>query len=1347
MEKKKIQITLFLMSYGSHSRYILKTCNVRVMFCLSSAGWCFGCLDSTKAYIRSVYSKERNVATLSLGKIVNIGINTLNQTGNSHIDIFVAYRVSHLAKESDTSEITLTASINGADTSFVHTVTVAAAESQIIAPVPTVTTVGINNPVSIFQAFNITMIIDFPQDYNNFMEVESVPVHDTVDGLPRAKICSAVVTSSGENMPCPKCMNKAKLNSFSLNSSLYSTHDGMTWSLGSVLNFNLRTTNDNPEVNKITISVVGQILDHPSNVQGANISIPIGITFGNQTIWVSDNSIIIDNGPNYSLTNESLPTFSISTADTETYTAKIKEPRAIYFDMYTKPGSVYQEMDIEVLMPETLLGSNTPAATVCTVKLHYVGMYSTCAQQLYINEPANNHISYLQKMIKFKNDKAIVKLPALCNSAESGFNMDPIDGLLDDHPEVPSENYVSVGTKFTTDQIYIGSIKFTKSDILPMAAAAGVHSFSNLTSITASGSTFSPANLIVKIPPSSLFGYNLEASLITSSLSAGKATLCTIRILEQGNNVPCSNQLKHSFQYSEQLIRNYDFAIAGPICSINNISNSVNNFDVWDEDSVNFQILTRASHDAVGSYSVNLTLMDQFSNTSLKTEAFTFTLNPSTVVLDTPDLQRTNSSIFGVDPTDSTYVFVNSAYLNFFKGQTSIIRFNLTIDEPKSFETTFSLSNTQTDELEIIRLFTLYIGENFPCSSMLSEATFSNGSKYPYEIKINVGDLSFFETDPKNITSSTIYLEAQVRIPISSPISPEATTNFVLKPMLNNFEYPSLTQTLTVTVKDPTDLVSNVSELYSFTEQPGQQVSIRQSLKLNISLKIPPYSNCRTKIIFSCVDKTSGRQFCQINSTRIVSFGKNVDGLKNEYLNNLILTEFNRSAMTFYNDMAILDLGIVTNTHYSQKINSYEPEDDFLHFEADILVTDDQIAEPNSQFNFTTKLDLNLGQQSFDSHHALTIQRTQTERPYVAVNVNFLNDSSLIINSNSKLSVKLEIEHEINSNAEAYNVRFLFYLPTYISFSGGNNCSFNPSLNDTLITLALDRLHFGQKASCHFSLTFDQSNQYSSLMDQYGKSPISLKIPYVVFYEKYARSEDQETKFNTNFSFIEFKPPSISITSVPVNKLKSTLGDVACRMTSSVPEVVNVYNSGWKFGYRSHHWLKSLGSYVTISFVDQAKVSRIDFNQFNDDGTVTAFNEFRIAYSDDNSTFAHLPSIKTSTQLGQNFSYEIPNKFVQCRYLRIYITDVANRADLETKKTGFVINEIYGDFTPTTTVSCPDSKGSIDYAPRSFLYVDWTQKMYVCDETTDRSSSECYSSSNSAPTNWMFLQMECLMKK
>ena len=42
------------------------------------------------------------------------------------------------------------------------------------------------------------------------------------------------------------------------------------------------------------------MLDNPSNTYGSNITIPIGITFGNQTIWVGEGYVIVGGPANYS---------------------------------------------------------------------------------------------------------------------------------------------------------------------------------------------------------------------------------------------------------------------------------------------------------------------------------------------------------------------------------------------------------------------------------------------------------------------------------------------------------------------------------------------------------------------------------------------------------------------------------------------------------------------------------------------------------------------------------------------------------------------------------------------------------------------------------------------------------------------------------------------------------------------------------------------------------------------------------------------------------------------------------------------------------------------------------------
>jgi hypothetical protein len=92
-----------------------------------------------------------------------------------------------------------------------------------------------------------------------------------------------------------------------------------------------------------------------------------------------------------------MPSFSMSIADQLSNTAAVSQPRAIFLDIYTQPGSVYEPMDVEILMPETILGNNIPAATVCSVSMYYVGIYSVCAQSTYVNQMANGQIGFLQR--------------------------------------------------------------------------------------------------------------------------------------------------------------------------------------------------------------------------------------------------------------------------------------------------------------------------------------------------------------------------------------------------------------------------------------------------------------------------------------------------------------------------------------------------------------------------------------------------------------------------------------------------------------------------------------------------------------------------------------------------------------------------------------------------------------------------------------------------------------------------------------------------------------------------------------------------------------------------------------
>jgi hypothetical protein len=90
--------------------------------------------------------------------------------------------------------------------------------------------------------------------------------------------------------------------------------------------------------------------------------------------------------------------------------------------------------------------------------------------------------------------------------------------------------------------------------------------------------------------------------------------------------------------------------------------------------------------------------------------------------------KSTNSSIVVVDPNETGSLFVaykNSSYI--LKGQTAIIRFNITLAEMKTYNLTI-VFNSSSDTFELRNLIILSVGQNFPCLvTTESQVNFLNG--------------------------------------------------------------------------------------------------------------------------------------------------------------------------------------------------------------------------------------------------------------------------------------------------------------------------------------------------------------------------------------------------------------------------------------------------------------------------------------------------------------------------------------------------------------------------------------------------------------------------------------------
>lgn len=88
-----------------------------------------------------------------------------------------------------------------------------------------------------------------------------------------------------------------------------------------------------------------------------------------------------------------MPTFNISIADNYPNSTMIQVPRGIFLDIFTQPGVFYNPMQIQVSTPSVSPLSD-PIATVCSLNVYNVGVYTSCVQPSYFNDYLNGKLIY-----------------------------------------------------------------------------------------------------------------------------------------------------------------------------------------------------------------------------------------------------------------------------------------------------------------------------------------------------------------------------------------------------------------------------------------------------------------------------------------------------------------------------------------------------------------------------------------------------------------------------------------------------------------------------------------------------------------------------------------------------------------------------------------------------------------------------------------------------------------------------------------------------------------------------------------------------------------------------------------
>ena len=82
------------------------------------------------------------------------------------------------------------------------------------------------------------------------IKIDVIPDQETTDNSTRIKACAIVATSSGQNIPCSKCIN----DGYNYYYSQYDDEedlDSVSWSIQGVRNLNLRKASDFLNVNQL----------------------------------------------------------------------------------------------------------------------------------------------------------------------------------------------------------------------------------------------------------------------------------------------------------------------------------------------------------------------------------------------------------------------------------------------------------------------------------------------------------------------------------------------------------------------------------------------------------------------------------------------------------------------------------------------------------------------------------------------------------------------------------------------------------------------------------------------------------------------------------------------------------------------------------------------------------------------------------------------------------------------------------------------------------------------------------------------------------------------------------------
>ncbi|CAF2076674.1 unnamed protein product [Rotaria magnacalcarata] len=1303
-------------------------------------------------------SLTNNQISISLGQIVNTQFLNGSQATlfiTAIGRVFKTDSISSFVAGTMTAQVSASTSTTVTKMYTIYTVPAIAA-SLLNGSLPTITLSQQISTADIYQAFSFTFTMTIPSGF-------SAPVVINLNGALNSstatlKSCAVIFQSAGENVANanPQCVDQS-ISRFTYTSSFNSSvYNQLSYDYGVLSDMDIFSTSVSPTTNTVVFNAVFQLLNTTQSV----VWPAVAIMLGNNTIWIGTAAVNVTT-TSYNTTNVTVPIFNLSyeTNNTNNQSTTISGlTRLFYCDIYTKATGIYTPMSLRITTNETSIGSRIPAASICLVEILYVGQNLRCLIPQFYNQDQSSLITYSSRYSQRKNDTVDIQLGPLCNyaSVQTDDNLGRIRIGVYVKIETSLGNgqstYVGLDVDYASLNVWTGQIRFTANQTTSSPNVVGTPLFFPLSSTTQpfNINSLTVANYGLKIPVASYGTYSSLSSSIINEPNQ-QTSICRVDLSpNRGTNVPCSNDVSSAFTYNANGYSSLATTNLGMICNIASNSSTLNATLSLDSNTVIVQVFLLARPQTSSTF--GLTLSNLVPSGQAALASVTSTFNGSSISnfenisltssLNTSNYQQLN------DTNKSTLVYL---------GQDVLIRTEFVLGSNQTNQSCYSLlfqfsfTPSNTDAAYFTNAFFISSGDNLMCMKVKPTLTLASGGSAIYNtvMYVDLGTLCYYPIDPTNITASTLIIQANARVPVSTTVPVNSQLSINIAAFANNNQ-SSLNTSISWTVTNytvytaftvyPNDTVTVLTSTTNSTVQSG----IRQLVTFQFQICLPVYAQGRLQILIASIPMANSVTI-DIISADILSAGINVGSFMSEYiLGNKYHWAYSSSVLgSSYQDTAYLDLGVVTNTGTSIMQNSSSnATDNSIFVQATGYLTDSPLAEAN--FTFHIALTATYGTTNSSNSCSDVVLRNGTEQPIMFVNRTDITSGNYGIGS--IYSGIIRYGHDNSSNAECINAGIIIYLPTWISLQSYNSTTLGVNYttdNISYVLFNLGVLLFNDVGSLTFTLNIGTSAQMALAYQRYSSPTIT--IPYEFMCMKRARSNVAYYPASKVFAFTDIISLSTSVTSaLSYSNLLNTLDP--CQFSSSVTgsDASLVRTTGWQTGYRSNKWMLSGSTYLQINFGNFTLINGI---QLTVPPAFAPIRFLQLGYSWDGTSFAMdrtIYFVNGSSSYVFSFSSQ-----VLIQSFRIYLMDVVQPSDLLTKTSGFILN-ITGTVNSTNvTIAsiCPSisstlSPRTILVAPSAQAGLSYSNDVYVCDEILTRTSILCYVLLNgdlSATATWIVL--------